>query len=352
MATDTAVIASREPVSLVPPGTKRRQRVGRFVLRVLRGMWDHGALDAAASMAFNFFLSLIPLMVLVGFILGHLVRTNGVEAFMQPLLDTLPGSAAEIVGSELERLAGARGGTIAPLSVVTFFWLASSGVAHMMSMFQKVVHASPRRWWKQRAIALGCVVGGIGMVSFTSWSIFEADAAIHREDARMPRLAITWNGAKTSTRSGPDHTQGVHETKTIHGEKKRTTLRLIHRPWENLAALGLAGLVGVSGLAFFYRYAVERPRGHLRRAWPGALAACVVWLLVSWAFGNYVISLGEYAVYYGSLAAVAVLLVWLYLTSLALLLGAEVNAILEGARDLPTELGGGPVSIRGGPMSV
>jgi membrane protein len=338
MVTQTAVSeAPPARASMLPPGTPLRVRVWRFVWRIVRGMYVHGALDAAASMAFNFFLSLIPLMVLVGFILGHLVRTNGVEAFMQPLLDTLPGSAAEIVGNELQRLAGARGGTIAPLSVVTFFWLASSGVNHMMNMFEKLVGAPPRRWWKQRAIALGCVVGGIGMVSFTSWAIFEADAAIHREEARMPRLAITWNGAKSSTRTSPgDHSPGLHESKTIHGEKKRV-LRVMHRPWENLAALGLAGAVGVSGLAFFYRYAVERARGHRRRAWPGAFAACGVWLMVSWAFGNYVISLGEYAVYYGSLAAVAVLLVWLYLTSLSLLLGAEVNAILEGVRDPPPE---------------
>jgi membrane protein len=335
MVTRTAVEASPDRASILPPGTPLRQRAGRFLLRIVRGMWVHGALDAAASMAFNFFLSLIPLMVLVGFILGHLVRTNGVEAFMQPLLDTLPASAAEIVGGELQRLAGARGGTIAPLSVVTFFWLASSGVNHMMNMFEKVGHASRRKWWKQRAIAIGCVVGGVAMVSFTSWALFEADAAIHREDARVPRLAITWSGSKTSSRSTADHAPGVHETKIIHGEKKRTTLRLIHQRWENLAALSLAGAVGVAGLAFFYRYAVERPKGQVRRAWPGSVAACAVWLLVSWAFGNYVISLGEYAVYYGSLAAVAVLLVWLYLTSLSLLLGAEVNAILEGVRDLP-----------------
>jgi membrane protein len=83
-------------------------------------------------------------------------------------------------------------------------------------------------------------------------------------------------------------------------------------------------------MALFYRYAVEHPHGIKRRAWPGALTALGAWLAVSWAFGEYVISLGKYAVYYGSLAAVAVLLVWLYLTSLALLLGAEVNAILDG----------------------
>jgi membrane protein len=326
--------AATDRPTVLPAGTPLRTRAWRFTVRIFRGMWVHGALDAAASMAFNFFLSLIPLMVLVGFILGHLVRTNGVEAFMQPLLDTLPSSAAEIVGGELQRLAGARGGTIAPLSVVTFFWLASSGLNHMMNVFQKVVRATPRRWWKQRAIAIGCVVGSIGMVSFTSWAIFEADAALHRGEARMPRLSISWSGAKSSARTG-DHSPGLHESKTLHGEKKRTTLRLIHKSWENLAALSLAGAVGVSGLAFFYRFAVERPKGHRRRALPGALAACGVWLLVSWAFGNYVISLGEYAVYYGSLAAVAVLLVWLYLTSLALLLGAEVNAILEGVRDVP-----------------
>jgi len=342
MVTRAAVATSPDRASVLPPGTPLRRRAWRFTVRILRGMWAHGALDAAASMAFNFFLSLIPLMVLVGFILGHLVRTNGVEAFMQPLLDTLPASAAEIVGGELQRLAGARGGSIAPLSVVTFFWLASSGINHMMNMFEKVVRATPRRWWKQRAIALGCVVAGIAMAAVTSWTIFEADAAIHREEARMPRLAITWSGTKTSTRTGPDHTPGLRESKTVHGERKRTSLRLIHRSWENLAALSLAGAVGVTGLAFFYRYGVERPKGHKRRSLPGALAACGVWLLVSWAFGNYVISLGEYAVYYGSLAAVAVLMVWLYLTSLSLLLGAEVNAILEGVRDVPPEAGPEP----------
>ena len=190
-------------------------------------MHAHGALDAAASMAFNFFLSLIPLMVLVGFILGHLVRTNGVEAFMQPLLDALPGAAAgDRRRASCSVSPGRALGATAPLSVVTFFWLASSGVNHMMNIFQKVLHASPRRWWKQRAIAFGCVVGGVFLVSVTSWAVFEADAAIHREEARAPRLAITWSGSKTSARTTSEHgAPGLHESKTIHGEKKRTTLR-------------------------------------------------------------------------------------------------------------------------------
>jgi membrane protein len=67
--------------------------------------------------------------------------------------------------------------------------------------------------------------------------------------------------------------------------------------------------------------------------WTGTLVALLLWALVSWAFGTYVRTIAHYAVFYGSLATVAVILLWLYLTSLALVVGAEVNAVLEGMRD-------------------
>ena len=74
------------------------------------------------------------------------------------------------------------------------------------------------------------------------------------------------------------------------------------------------------------------PTGVRRHAFPGAFAAAISWLAVSWGFGTYVSSLGNYAVYYGSVAAVAVLLIWLYLTCLCFILGVEVNAMLERRR--------------------
>ena len=74
------------------------------------------------------------------------------------------------------------------------------------------------------------------------------------------------------------------------------------------------------------------PRGVRRRVWAGTIVALVLWGLVSWAFGTYVKAIADYAVYYGSLATVAVILLWLYLSSLSLLVGAEVNAHLEGMR--------------------
>jgi membrane protein len=114
---------------------------------------------------------------------------------------------------------------------------------------------------------------------------------------------------------------------------KRRMRRILQAPSERVAALGFGMALMLCGLAAFYRFSVKHPAGVKRRAWPGAFAAMTVWLLVSWGFGEYVSSLGKYALFYGSLAAVAVLLFWFYLTSLALLVGAELNAQLEGVRD-------------------
>jgi membrane protein len=116
---------------------------------------------------------------------------------------------------------------------------------------------------------------------------------------------------------------------------KHRVARFFGAPLERWSVVGVILVLGVCGLALFYRFAVEHPPGVRRRAWPGAFVAMTSFLLVSWAFGAYVTSLASYALFYGGLAAVAVLLFWFYLSSLALLLGAELNAQLEGVRDAP-----------------
>jgi membrane protein len=119
----------------------------------------------------------------------------------------------------------------------------------------------------------------------------------------------------------------------VRGALKHRVSKAINTPAEQAVAAALMLVLGMVLLAAFYRYAIEHPVGVRRRVWPGTITAVVCWLAVSWVFGLYVVSMASYALYYGSLAAVAVLLVWLYLTSLSLVLGAEVNAQLEGVRD-------------------
>jgi membrane protein len=263
-----------------------------WIVRLQRGLRRHNAFLAASAMAFNFFLSFIPILALLGYILGHFVRERGVAEFLKPLGEAVP-FAKEIAGNELERMAGASV-TVAPVSIIGFLWVTSSGTSSLIDTFELALGAKRRAWYVQRAIAFGWVIVVLGLVSGTLWTAMRIDKYLGDDslpiDRRVTALLGSWE------------------------------------PWGVLAALAI---IGVSSLAVLYRYGVEHPAGRPRFAWPGAILAMITSTLVTWGFGAYVRDLARYAVFYGSLAAVATILVWLYLISLALLLGAELNAQLE-----------------------
>ena len=90
-----------------PKDAPRWQRIVRAVHRLGHGLVLHDVLLAAPAMAFHFFLSLLPLLVFVGYVVGLIARRRGVDAVLSPLLDNLPGTAESVVKKEVERLAGA-----------------------------------------------------------------------------------------------------------------------------------------------------------------------------------------------------------------------------------------------------
>ena len=102
--------------------------------------------------------------------------------------------------------------------------------------------------------------------------------------------------------------------------------------WPLLAALVL---VGFSAL---YRFGPDRAPARWRWVTPGSLVATVIWLAASAGFALYAAVAGSFDETYGPLGGVVVLLLWLHLSSLAVLVGAEVNAEMEHqtARDTTT----------------
>ena len=86
-------------------------------------------------------------------------------------------------------------------------------------------------------------------------------------------------------------------------------------------------------LAFvlIYYFAPDLHEQQLRWLTPGAAVGVILWLFVSFLFGSYLNFYNTYSVVYGSLGAVIILLLWFYLTGVTILIGGEVNAIIEQA---------------------
>lgn len=90
-------------------------------------------------------------------------------------------------------------------------------------------------------------------------------------------------------------------------------------------------LIGFSALFALYALAQDGPI-HPRDIWPGTLAALLGWLTVSWLYTFYVNNIARYSLLYGSLGTMMVLLIWLNLSAMTLILGAELNGTLISLR--------------------
>jgi len=305
-------MSERAPTAAAAGRAALQLGVARRLLSLGRALHTHNVLSHASAVAFQFFLSFVPLLALVGFVLGTIVRHRGVEVLMGPVFDALPAEAAELARRQLEGLAGSVSAPAAPLGVLAFFFIATTGTHHLLDVFEVMVGASRRPWWTQRSIAFAWVASVGAVVTLVAWLLVKGDTWLHSDE--IARLRAAARAAREAHLPKPHF--GVH-----------------HAAWENLLALAALALIALVALAALYRVGVVHSRSVARRVWPGASLAVVLGFGVSSAFAAYAQSLGRYTAYYGGLAAVAVVLVWLYLTSLALLVGAELNAQLEGVRD-------------------
>lgn len=263
----------------------------RGLYSLWKGMARHNAGRIASAMAFNLFLAAIPMLALAGWLAAHLLgQSREALDIMALYIDLTPLEIHEIVQKNFRRFSG---GAVAPFAVLGSLWLASNAFYMLMSVFERAVRAKRRAWWKKRLISIACVLAA---------NVIFAGSTV---------LAVSVAG-------GPSRLLGF----------LRTGQQLVG-PAERVLSIVVALLGATLALAAFFRVAVDRP-GLNRRIWPGAIVTVAIGGLASSAFGFYARTLQSFAVFYGSLAAVAIALAWLWIWCAALLLGAELNAQLEG----------------------
>jgi membrane protein len=262
----------------------------------------------SAAVAFYALLALVPALVAMVSLYGLVADPADVDRQVDDWLGSAPAEVRELVATQLSSItedAGSAVGVGVVLGLLVALWSASSGMAHLVEAVNVAYdEEETRRWVVRRLLAIALTVGATLFVVVSVGLIAVLPALL--DDA----------GLGTAGRVLAD------------------VLR-----WVGL----IAGMM--VALSVVYRYAPDRDNPRWRWVSPGAIVATVVWLLASAAFSIYTANFAKYNETYGSLGAVVVVMLWLFLTSLSVILGAEINAELE--RQVVTDTTVGPQRAMG-----
>ncbi len=262
---------------------------------------DDNLSDWAAALTYYGLLSLFPMLIALVSIVGLFGDPSSTTQTVTDIVTRIgPQSGAQTFAGPIKSITSNRGsaGVLFVLGLVTAVWSASGYIGAFIRA-SNVIYESPegRPFWKLRPLQLAVTLVMVILVA-------------------MVLLALVLTGPVVRAVADPI---GVGNTAvTIWNYAK----------WPILAAL----FIFTIDLLYY-----ASPNAKLRGfAWvtPGAVLALVLWSLASVAFAFFVANFGSYDKTYGTLGGVVVLLVWMWITNLAILLGHELNAERERSREL------------------
>jgi membrane protein len=243
-------------------------------------------------MSFWLFLALVPLAAVLGMVAARLAVAR--PWLGHSALSSVPPQARDLLMQQVDRVASWRGRAVAPLAAATFVWLASSGV-HAVFDALELQTGTSRPWWKKRLLALAtCLAMSIGTAL----------------------LALL--GA------------GVGWMETLIGARlSEELLTAVHGPLGSAVRWAAGALIAVGMVAGLYRVAIARTAQARFPTLPGAVLAVALQAVLGWGYGWYLTNFGRGgSAYQAGLAAVGVTMMTLWLFSVALLAGAELNRVL------------------------
>jgi membrane protein len=271
---------------------------GLSVAELARRVWHEigkdEITDRAAALGYYFLFALFPALLFLTSLLGMLPLTGLMERLIAYADRALPGDAGRIVGQTLAEIqAGARGGLLS-FGVLAALWAGSNGMASVMTALNAAYGVDDARpWWKRRLLSIVLTFGfALFIVAALVLVVFG------------PRIAET-----VADRLGLG--------------------RVFALAWSllNLPVVVVFVLLGIA-LVYYFAPAAKQ---HWRWVTPGSVVGLVMWLGMSYGLRFYVANFADYGATYGSIGGVILLMLWLYLSGLVLLVGAEINAEIEHA---------------------
>jgi membrane protein len=247
---------------------------------------NDGVTDLAATVTYYGILALFPFLLFLVALASVVINPSDAERIVEQLEQVAPPAATQILGDRIRQLGAQQNTGLLGFGALAAIWAASGGVMALIGALNRTYDVKEGRpWWKVRGIALLMTLVS-GAIALLAALVAIATAPLADAVGGPIGMAIGW-------------------------------LRL-----------PAAGLLMMLLWALLY-YVLPDVEQQFKFITPGSVFGVILWVLASWGFSRYVTSFGSYDKNYGALGGVIVLLLWMWLSSLVLLVGAEVNALIE-----------------------
>jgi len=269
----------------------------KLVRRVLHDAQDNEVFKRASGLAFDFLLALFPMLFILLAVFG-LFTSHSLQlriSLLAYFADLLPAPAFQLLNSTTQELAANTSGEKLTIGVVAGLWLVSGGVASIIASLNAAFRIKESRsWFKVRAIALGLTLV-ISILILAALCIVLAGGDL-----------VDWLGNELHLASA------------------------LIAFWKALQwPTAMLFVMFSDALIYIFGPNLRKKRWHLIT--PGSVFGAVSWVVASAGFRIYLRYVNNYNVIFGSLGALVILMIWLYVTGLAFLIGGEINANIERA---------------------
>jgi membrane protein len=264
-----------------------------LLTRTWREINEDNCLGMAAQLAYYFILALFPALLVVVAIASYFPPST-MQAIMATLEPFMPPEALALIRDQLQAISNGDNGGLLTLGVLGALWSSSAALTAIIDTFNRAYDIEESRpWWKVRLLAIGLTFA-IAVFILTAFALVVAG----------PELA--------------------------HWLVDRFGLAAAVATAWTIVQWPLVFLLVAFGVAMTYYFAPDADQDWVFLT-PGSALATLLWLVASLGFRVYTQNFGDYNATYGALGAAVLLLLWLYVSGLSILVGAELNAEIEHA---------------------
>jgi membrane protein len=275
---------------------------GDLFKRTFKEALADNVFDLAAQQAYYFFFALFPALLALISIASFFPIANLTDEVVKTLGQVAPRDVVDIINNQLREISNDKAGGLLTFAFLVTLWSSSGAVVSMCTTLNTAYDITESRpWWKVRFVAIALTIG-LAFFVLSSMALIVAGPGLAQAYANKVGLgpAFVW-------------------------------------AWSVLRWPVIFVLIA-SAIAMVYYFA---PDAEQEFVWitPGSVLATVLWIGISLGFRTYVATMGNYTETYGIVGAVMVLLLWFYVSGIALLVGAELNAEIEHASPYGKDVG-------------